>query len=234
MIQKTFFSVFMLLYSMNAMTQNTTKPEMGAYSIGISGGVNFQNINGKDASGNKLENSLTTRFNLGINQEIPVAPEFFVQIGLQYIGKGAKENITFNGNTLSRKVKLNYAEMPINLLYKPLVGKGHVLFGFGPYVGYAFMGKATFEGESYNGEQDIKFANKVSLADPNNPGTGVYFKRLDVGANIFVGYEFFNNLTLTLNSQLGLVNINPENTNNPNSKMANKNTGFGLNLGFRF
>ena len=74
----------------------------------------------------------------------------------------------------------------------------------------------------------------VSLADQNNPGTGVYFKRLDGGANIFVGYEFANNLTLTLNSQVGLVNINPENTSNPGSKMANKNTGFGLNLGYRF
>ncbi len=234
MTQKILLSTLMLLFGFNAMTQDLTKPPMGPYSIGIYGGVNFQNINGKDASGSTLENSLTTKFNFGINQEIPVAPEFFIQIGLQYIGKGATENLMYNSKPLTRKVGINYIEMPINFLYKPLVGKGHVLFGFGPYVGYGFMGKAKITSDNYNGDQNIKFANTVSLADPNNPTTGVYFKRLDVGANIFVGYEFANNITLTFTSQLGLININPKNNTLPNSKIANKNTGFGLTLGYRF
>ncbi len=233
MIHKILLSTLMLI-SLNAMTQDAAQPAMGPYSIGVYGGVNFQNINGKDASGNALANSMVTRFTLGINQEIPVAPEFFVQIGLQYIGKGAKENMMFNSKPMTREVNINYIEMPLNLLYKPLVGSGHVLFGFGPYVGYAFMGKAKYTSDSYNATQDIKFANSVSSNDMNDPNNGTYFKHLDVGANIFAGYEFANNVTLTFTSQLGLVNINPKNNNDVNSKITNKNTGFGLTLGYRF
>ena len=42
--------------------------------FGILGGVNFQNINGKDNNGDKLENGLLTGFHAGININIPVLP----------------------------------------------------------------------------------------------------------------------------------------------------------------
>ena len=233
MIHKILLSVVMLI-SINSIAQDASKPLMGPCSIGLFGGVNFQNINGKDASGSALANSLVTRFNLGVNQEIPVAPEFFIQIGLQYIGKGAKENMIYNGQPLKREVSINYIEMPLNFLYKPLVGSGHVIFGFGPYFGYGFMGKAKYTSDTYNATQDIKFANSISSNDVNNPNNGAYFKHLDIGANIFIGYELQNHITLTFNSQLGLVNIIPKNNYDLNSKLANKNTGFGLTLGYRF
>lgn len=57
-----------------------------------------------------------------------------------------------------------------------------------------------------------------------------YFKRMDIGADFFVGYELRNKISFTLNSQLGLVNINAKSAD----KTENKNTGFGLSIGYRF
>ena len=47
------------------------------FSFGVYGGLNFQNINGTNANGAALANSLVPRFTLGINEEIYIVPEFY-------------------------------------------------------------------------------------------------------------------------------------------------------------
>ena len=95
-------------------------------SFGLRGGVNFQNITGKDGSGDKFENDMLTGFNIGINAEIPVAPGFYFQPGLLYTIKGAKNKDVILGQTYNTKVKISYIEMPLNFIYKPLLGTGHL------------------------------------------------------------------------------------------------------------
>lgn len=51
-------------------------------SFGIRGGVNFQNINGDDASGSSLDNKLKVGFLAGVNAEIPVGIDFYLQPGV--------------------------------------------------------------------------------------------------------------------------------------------------------
>ena len=46
-------------------------------SFGILGGLNFQNINGTDNDGDKLNNDLILGFHAGVNLMIPVAPDFY-------------------------------------------------------------------------------------------------------------------------------------------------------------
>ena len=65
-------------------------------TFGIRAGVNFQNLNGKDAGDDKLENKLKTGFNAGVNAEIPVGIDFYVQPGVLYSTKGAKVEDTDN------------------------------------------------------------------------------------------------------------------------------------------
>ena len=233
MKSKLIITYIFLLNVLVASAQNdiSTSPPLGPSSFGIFGGINFQNINGKDADGNKLSNSLVTRFHLGLNYDIPIANEFYTQIGLQFISKGTKGEIIYKDNSgsriLNREIKMNYLEVPISLIYKPLLGNGHMILGFGPYVGYCIGGKAIFTGASAPSDMDLQFRKTVPVGEENNL---IYFKKLDVGANAFFGYEFQSGLYLLLNSQLGLININSD----TNSKMVNKNTGFGLSLGFRF
>lgn len=223
--------IFTLIGSTGFAQSYSEVPIGDKFSFGIYGGLNFQNVNGTNPKGDALSNSLVTRFSFGINEKIYVAPEFYVQIGLQYITKGTTGNVDYKDllitRSVTRELNLKYIEMPINLLYKPLVGKGKLILGFGPYIGYCIGGTAVFSGNSAPEDTDLKIQEDVPSNENNNL---IYFKTMDIGANFLVGYQLANGINLTLNSQLGLVNIN----SNSSSSLANKNTGFGLILGYRF
>jgi len=196
-------------------------------SFAILGGVNFQNLNGKDFNGNSLENVLTTGYHIGVNIQIPIAPEFFFQPGIMISSKGAKTN----GDLLTTTTKLMYVEVPLNLVYKGLLGKGHILIGLGPYVAYGISGKVKTESDAISAKTDIEFKNVVAMEDPL---TVPYYKALDVGGNIFFGYEMANGIFAQLNAQLGMLKINPEYEILTNDESVIKNTGFGISLGYRF
>jgi hypothetical protein len=201
--QVSLILIFTLLVS-TAMAQSGA---MGKTSFAVLGGVNLQNLNGKDVSGNKLENDMIIGYHFGVNAQIPVAPEFYFQPGLMFSTKGAK----ISTNTY----KLSYVELPLNFVYKALVGNGYFMLGFGPYVAYGIGGK------------DIEFKKEMESGD--NP-LSVY-KPFDAGANLFFGYELPSGIFVQLNTQLGMLNIRPDNY--PDSSTL-KNTGYGISLGYRF
>jgi hypothetical protein len=191
-------------------------------TFGVRAGVNFQNLNGEAANGDDLENKLKTGFHAGVNAEIPVGTDFYLQPGLLFSTKGAK----FEGS--DTKLNLSYLELPINFIYKPALGTGRLVMGFGPYVGYALGGQIKPE----NGDDvDIEFENEITVVQANS-GTP-YFKRFDAGANLLFGYEFANKFSVQLNAGLGLVNINPD-IESLDTDAKTKNTGFGVSVGYRF
>lgn len=203
----------------------------GSTSFGLRAGVNFQNINGKDQKGDKLENDMLIGYHVGLNAEFPVGVDFYFQPGLLYTIKGAKSTDIILGQNYNTTVKISYVELPLNFLYKPLLGNGHLLLGFGPYVAMGIGGKATYEGGGSTQTENIKFQKTVKVSDPDNV---VYINPMDAGANFLAGYEFGNRVSFQLNTQLGLLKINPEYEREPNDKTSAKNTGFGFSLGFRF
>ncbi len=217
-----------LIFTLTGSVAFAQGPVDSKTSFAILGGVNLQNLNGKDMDGNKLENDMLIGFHAGLNVQVPIAPEFYFQPGLMFSTKGA-ENIE---SELSGTYKLSYIELPLNFVYKALVGKGYFYLGFGPYLAYGIGGKATYEGGAVSVDTDIKFKNEVESGDPL---TTVYIKPFDAGANLFFGYELPAGLFLQLNTQLGLLDINPEDnriTGDDNSSL--NNTGYGLSLGYRF
>ena len=199
-------------------------------SFGLRAGVNFQNINGKDEDGDKLTNDIITGFNIGFNAEIPVAPDFYFQPGVLFSTKGAKNEDDIFGQTVRTRIKLSYVEVPLTLLYKPVLGNGRLLLGFGPYVAFGVGGKVKYDGGSIDETQDIKFQSTVKTSDPDDVS---YVKRMDAGGNILAGYEFSNRFSFQLNAQLGLVKMNPEYEGASNDQSSAKNTGFGFSLGYR-
>lgn len=205
--------------------------------FGIQGGVNFQNINGKDGSGEKLTNELITGFHAGVNINIPVATDFHFQPGLLFSVKGSKNDFfsapTKASGDYATTTRISYLELPLNLLYRPLVGKGHILLGFGPYIAYGIGGKEKSDfGSLASIERTVKFKNSVS--DMTDLITNAYYRPFDAGANIFFGYELSNGIFLQLDAQLGMLKINPEYSWINDDKRSYKNTGFGLSLGYRF
>ncbi len=220
-------TMILMLSASLAFAQGTDKAKL---SFAVLGGVNFQNLNGKNVTGDKLENNMIVGYHAGINIQIPIAPQFYFQPGLLYSVKGAKNEYTTLGTTYTQTTKLSYIEMPLNLVYKASLGNGYFMLGFGPYVGYGFGGKVLTEGET-SLDQKIEFQNVVETTDDL---TVPYFKAIDVGGNIFAGYEMSNGIFAQFNTQLGMVKINPEYKILPDDKSVIKNTGFGLSLGYRF
>jgi hypothetical protein len=222
---KLFITALILLLSINfANAQGSGKTEN---HFGILGGVNFQNFNGTDFYGDKLENDMIVGFHVGVNVQIPIVPQFYFQPGLLFSTKGSKNT----DGLITSTYNLSYIELPLNFMYKGAIGNGYVLLGFGPYVSYGIMGTAKHEGGSISYESDIIFQNEVDISDPV---LSSYFKAFDAGANIFAGYEMAAGLFIQLNTQLGLVKINPEDNRFGTNKTSIRNTGFGLSLGYRF
>jgi hypothetical protein len=209
---KTKLFTLILIFALSGSLVFAQGPAASGTSIAVLGGVNLQNLNGKDLSGNKLEHDMLTGFHAGLNAQIPVAPQFFFQPGLLFSTKGAKISET--------SYKLSYIELPLNFVYKALLGNGYFMLGFGPYVAYGIGGK------------EIQFQKTVNSGDSD---AIKYFKPFDSGANLFFGYELPSGIFMQLNTQLGLLDINPEdNRISGDNKSSIRNTGYGLSLGYRF
>lgn len=224
---KTIFTFIILIITISvpqAIGQNGEKTKT---SFAILGGINFQNLNGKDISGDKLENGLIMGFHAGLNIQLPLAPRFYFQPGLLYSTKGANNT----SGLFSKTTKLYYIELPLNLVYKWKLGNGNFMLGFGPYVAYGIGGKITNGGGDITLDTKVKFQNVVELTDPI---LTTYYKGLDAGGNIFAGYESSGGLFFQLDTQFGMLNINPENKWISDDKSIIKNTGFGLSVGYHF
>jgi hypothetical protein len=196
-------------------------------SFGVIGGINLQNLTGKDYNGDKLTNDMILGYHAGVNIQIPLAPQFYFQPGLLFSTKGAKNSV----GSITSTTKLSYIEMPLNLVYKAMLGNGYFMLGFGPYIGYGIGGKVTTKGGDLELETDVEFKNVVETSDPL---LTTYYKAFDVGGNIFAGYQMANGIFGQFNTQMGLVAINPEDKRVTNDDSSVKNTGFGVSVGFRF
>lgn len=199
-----------------SMTKNT------GTTFGIHAGANLFTINGKMANGAELNNKLNTGFSGGVDVAIPLGTGFYVQPGVGFTQKGSESQ---DGT----KTTLNYIDVPVSFVYKPMLGTGNLVLGFGPYVGFGIGGKVKYP----NGAStDVEFRNEY---DRSLPIATTQLRKSDAGANFLAGYEFRNNLSLNLKAQLGLKDINPDiNDDGVTDQTRYRNTGFGLSLGYRF
>ncbi|MDP2238275.1 MAG: porin family protein [Bacteroidales bacterium] len=220
-----FLATFLLIFG------SYTNAQSDGLSFGIRGGFDMQTFNGKDHNGDQLKISMVPRFNVGVVVDIPVAPDFYFQPGLLFTTKGAKSQDQFLGLDMSAEYNVSYIELPLSLLYKPVLGNGRLLLGFGPYLAYGIGGKVKYEINNVSSEEDIVYGNEYSSVIANDLK---YFKALDFGANLFFGYQLSSGISMQVNTQLGLAKINADNTLITNGKTELKNTGFGLSLGYSF
>lgn len=192
-------------------------------SFAIRAGVNFQNLNGEDVDGDDLDYKLKTGFHVGVEADIPIAPEFYIRPGALYSLKGAK--LDDNADT---KINIGYIEVPVSFVYKPALGTGRLILGVGPYVAFGVSGNIKNDDDL---DEEIEFENEIELSQVGD----AVLKGFDAGGNIFFGYEFSQHFFAQINAQLGMVNIMPKIKgldDDVRGKM--KNTGFGLSVGYRF
>ena len=211
-----------MILTASAQQKSASMVKESGTTIGIHAGANMFNINGKRADGTELKNKLNTGFSGGVDVAIPLGGGAYLQPGVDFTQKGSE---TESGI----KTTLHYLDVPVNFVYKPVLGSGNFVLGFGPYVGFGVGGKVTNPDGS-----SAKVVYKDSY-DGTVPATTVQLRKSDAGANFQAGYEFANKLSLTLKTQLGLKDINPDKgSDNTTDKTRYRNTGFGLSAGYRF
>jgi hypothetical protein len=216
--------VLLLAFAATALTL-TSKAQDDKTTFGVRAGVNFQNLTG-EINNQDLDMKMKTGFHIGVNAEIPVAPEFYLQPGLLFSTKGAKED---GGDA---KWNVSYLEVPVNFIYKPTLGTGKLILGVGPYLGIAVGGKVKTDPKDI----DIEFENDLDAKQTNEFATGAkwFQKRLDFGGNLVAGYELSSKLSFQLNAQLGMSNLFPKVMGEKADNTKIKNTGFGVSVGYRF
>lgn len=133
----------------------------------------------------------------------PIAPErkfmFLRQLslfyGVQLIGKGGKSNDGYGTST----TKMTYLEPVGYVLYNYNLpnDKGRLFGGPGLYIAYGLWGKSKYDQPNFGSQSYPAF-------DKN---TG--YQRFDAGLAFTGGYELPIGLRLSLEYELGLVNIAP-------------------------
>ena len=134
---KTKFLIILLVFAVlvpQASAQKRRKnSDAGAIRFGILAGGGMQTLYGTDYWGEKLDNKLNPGFHAGGIVSIPLFADLWIQSGAMFSIKGAKQNIITEN--ITKTINLAYAEIPVNLLYRPQLGDGHLLVGAGPYAG---------------------------------------------------------------------------------------------------
>ena len=188
-------------------------------TFGISGGVNFAKIAVSfDGSSLSASTGTLTSFSAGVFADAPVSTNVSIQPGLYYTGKGG--SVTADGETY--KSKINYIQLPVNVVYNVPVSAGKFFFGAGPYAAIAVNGKNEYSGSgsSASVSEDIEFGDNANST----------YKRADFGATGLIGFNFKNGFLVKANYDLGLANISADNFLGE----KNKNRVFGISVGYTF
>lgn len=203
---------------------------------GINVGLNYTNVNAISELRNEIESQAIPRMNVGLSVDIPIYRDLYVQPMFMYSGKGHKSDAGEIGFTKDFKAKVNYLELPVQILFKPAVSSGNMVIGLGPYIAYGLGGKWKSPEDVLIGdimipnEGDIEFNKKGGEADF---GTFVYGKPWDYGGKAVLGYEYLSKYLLQFNYQWGMENIISQ-WGDDKRNASIKTKGYGLSIGYKF
>ena len=148
-------------------------------------------------------------FKVGLNFDIPFNKRISFSSGLNFIQKGT----TLNNPQDKGYYKMNFIEMPLNLVYRPFINNG-LMFGIGFNLSYGIGGKdhedlylydSGFNTYTYEGSfnQSIKFDGGTT----NNSDNNTHFKAMEIGSIISLGYKISNHYTLKAEYSQGFTNL---------------------------
>jgi hypothetical protein len=92
---------------------------------------------------------------------------------------------------------ISYINLPLPVIYHSTLSGKKIFFGLGPYFAYALSGKYTSRGVT----------NKIVWGSDPNKDDG---KRLDIGADVLVGYQLEQNISLTAKIDWGIKDISAQ------------------------
>ena len=200
--------------------------------IGPRVGLNVSSLS-TDKLGDDFDFDSKVGFNVGVAVEFPIVRSFYVNTGLFYTTKGAKEEVTYGSETEKLTCNAGYLELPLYASYRLNFAEASQLqINFGPYFAYGVNGKAKYEytDAEYPEDNEKYDADLFGVAKEGSDEDKFGFKRFDCGLGVGLGYTF-NRIYLGINYQFGLVNI----ADKKEWGVAKvKNNNFNISLGYNF
>lgn len=165
-------------------------------------GLNLANTTGE------VDSKVRPGLNIGLGGDVMLTERFGIETGVYYSMQGSK----YKGGGVSYTDKLDYINVPVYA--KEFIYKGLYVFG-GPQFSF-----------------NVNSENKSS----SDYGTTVIgmnvIRKFDCGVGFGAGYQFERGLLISLNYNIGLINVNKSWASDSNPK-AN-NSVVQLNVGWRF
>lgn len=206
---------FLLCAALGAFTLTA---EAQAFRIGPEIGVNVTNSAHRYEMSNgrtqRADYSARAGLKAGLVGDLYLDRRLRFQPGIFYTQKGYRYSTILS----DVDVKVNYIEVPLNVLYRAPIGNNvHFFGGGGPYVAFGVGGRIDSDpGPTY----DLNFGK--SRRDD--------FSALDAGLNFNAGLEFNPGFFLRANYGLGIANVIPTGGSRNRQHM----NGFSFTAGFLF
>lgn len=196
-----------------------SQPRFGATgSINISSVVPLQN-NANNAAPQaespwaytafSFQNDLAvTTFSAGLVAEFNLSKLFKIRSELLYFEKGWEHYLYDNTKgsyyIFENFYKINYLELPVRIVYGTPVGAGRAYIGIGPALSYGISGTQHSVYTPIPGSSVIPYDTSFSIKLGSDSGE---FKKVQVGLNAIIGYEFEFGLFLQISYDLGFNGI---------------------------
>lgn len=183
--------------------------------------------------GQTFPNSKLLGFHAGVFAEYSVG-KISIQPGLLYTTKGgipySSSGISTASDYYNRKdvLRLNYLEIPLNVLYNIPVGPGKLFIGGGPYLGIGISDKESYTVTyTSSGETNL---NQVNNGSKNiTYGSGYNdIKSTDFGLGAKLGFALKKGWLISFNYEYGFTDL----SNDP--RYSGKNRTLSLSLGYSF
>lgn len=198
------------------MVSTGTARKFGRVNIAPEAGGNLNSMYNNNSS-----NINTNGFHAGVMVNIELNDKFAIQPGVRYMTKGNEDKTTVypaQGTEVNatQRTQLNYAEVPVNVVFKFGDTKGNPRFmvGAGPYVAYLVGAKTTTSSITSNSEGFTVNSSKVVTT--NNTG----MQRFDAGMGGFIGCQMPKGFYAKAGAQVGLMDVQPNAGRNFNALLT--------------
>ena len=216
------------------LTLMVTGASFAQLSYGVQGMGNLSDAKVKYEGDYSSSKKMKVQPGAGIVAQYAFSKTLALRSGIGYLQHGVK--LTFNrtsGDPAEPTIKgistmkLNYVQVPVNILYTHSLLGLEIFAGGGGFINYGIGGQVKSNATiSYGGViEEISSETKPFKSGDD----GENFKKADVGVSAIAGVKFSNGLFANLGYQLSLTNSVPKAEDG-----KYKNRGLQLTIGFLF
>lgn len=202
-------------------------------SIGIQGIGNLGNAKFTADELSSYDKTMKAMPGAGVVADIQLTDKVAIRTGINFLQTGVQIKATQDGEAgeidkihLEATTKLNYLQIPLNLMYTSSGSAIKFFAGAGPYFSYGISGKLKSTATTHysSGETEVEKDESDAFKKVNGESL---FKRTDIGVGAIAGVKFPNGMFANVGYQYSLANINK-------GEGSYKSRGLQLTVGYFF